>query len=125
MNDEIYILDHDNETYYIPTWHQELVYELSNNLLVIHCEPVLPEHITLDQYNNLYVNLSMNIKSILTEDNITINIGNKNYIIPINELLIKKNQRYTFMNQCISLINTTEIYNVEKRGNIYVDICFT
>lgn len=124
MNDEIYILNHDNETYYIPTWHHELVYELSQNFLVIQCQPILPEHITLDQYNNLYVNLSISIKSILTEDSITFNIGNKNYIIPVNELLIKKYQRYTFLKQGISLINTNEIYNVCKRANIYVDICF-
>ena len=101
--------------------------DISNNiksLFTVHCEPILPEYITIDQFNNLYVNLSMSIKSILTEDSITINIGNKNFIIPINELYIKKNQRYTFLNQGISLLDTQEIYNVDNRANIYVDICF-
>ena len=34
INDEIYKLDFENETYYIPTWHNELVYDIidiSNN----------------------------------------------------------------------------------------------
>lgn len=125
INDEIYKLDLGNETYYIPTWHHELVYEISDNLLIIQCEPDLPEYITLDQYNNLYVSLSMTLQSILNDDSITINIGTKKYIIPINELYIKKYQRYVFNSQGISLINTKEIYNVDNKANVYVDICLT
>ena len=124
INDEIYKLDFGKETYYIPTWHHELIYEISDNLLIVQCEPDLPEYITLDQYNNLYVNLSMTIKSILNDDSITINIGTKKYIIPINELYIRKYQRYIFKHQGISLINTKEIYNIDNRANVYVDICF-
>ena len=106
-------------------WHNELVYELSNNLLIIQCEPELPEYINMDHCNNLYVNLSTTLKSILNDSSITINIGTKKYIIPINELYIRKYQRYTFLKQGISLINTKDIYNIDSRANIYVDICLT
>ena len=125
INDEIYKLEIEDEIYYIPTWHHELVYEISGNLLIVQCVPDLPEYITLDQYNNLYVNLSMTIKSILNDDSITINIGTKKYIIPINELYIRKYQRYIFKSQGMSLINTKEIYNIDIRANVYVDICLT
>jgi len=125
INDEIYMLEFNNETYYIPTWHHELVYELSNNLLIVQCEPVLPDYITMDQYNNLYLNISASIKDILNKNEITINIGNKCFIIPVCELLIKKCQRYILKQQGISLIDTSEIYNVDKKGNIYIDISFT
>ena len=127
INDEIYKLELNNDIYYIPTWHNELIYDISNNSneFVVQCEPNLPEYITLDEYNNLYVNLSTSIKNILDDTNITINIGTRQYIIPINELYIKKYQRYTFYNTGVSLIDTKDIYNVVNRGNIYVDICFT
>ena len=140
LSDEIYKLEIDeidkideideeikNEIYYIPMWHHELVFELSDaskNLLIVQCEPDLPEYITLDQYNNLYVNISTTIKSILN-DNITINIGTKKYIIPVCELYIRRYQRYTFFKQGISSIDTKEIYNVNSRANIYIDICLT
>ena len=106
-----------------------MIYEISdisnnvNNLLIVQCEPDLPEYITMDHYNNLYVSLSMTIESILNDDSITINIGTKKYIIPINELYIRKYQRYSFLKQGISLIDTNNIYNVINRANIYVDIC--
>tara|TARA_A100001035_G_scaffold280247_2_gene284902 strand:+ start:9353 stop:10258 length:906 start_codon:yes stop_codon:yes gene_type:complete len=125
INDEIYKYSINNEIYYIPMWHNELVYEISNNLLIIQCEPELPEYINIDEYNNLYVNISTTIKSILNENSITINIGEKKYTIPLNELYIRKYQRYTFLKQGISLIDTKEIYNVDSRANVYVDIFFT
>ena len=125
INDEIYKYSIKNEIYYIPMWHNELVYEISNNLLIIQCEPELPEYINIDEYNNLYVNISTTIKSILNENSITINIGAKKYTIPLNELYIRKYQRYTFLKQGISIIDTKEIYNVDSRANVYVDIFLT
>ena len=125
INDEIYMLKVKGETYYIPLWHHELIYEISNNLLIVRCEPEIPEYITLDDYNNLYVNLSMTLESIQSNATLNINILKKSYVIPIEKLYIKKYQRYTLKNLGIALINTNDIYNVEKRGNIYIDIHFT
>ena len=137
INDDIFQLTYENEIYNIPTWHHELIYEISDishstnntnnttNLFIVKCDPDLPEYITLDQYNNLYVSLSTTMKSILNDDSITINIGTKKFIILINELYIKKYQRYIFRRQGISLINTKEIYNVNNRANVYIDIHFT
>ena len=124
INDEIYKLEIENETYYIPTWHHELVYEISGNLLIVQCEPDLPEYITLDKYNNLYVNLSTTVKNIIQDNSITINIGTKKYVIPISELYIRKYQRYIFIKQGISVIDTNQIYNNNNRGNVYIDIYF-
>ena len=125
INNDIYKLSYNSEIYYIPMWHHELVYELSNNLLIVQCEPELPEYITLDQYNNLYVNISTRIKSILNNQNILVNIGEKKCIIPINKLYMKHYQRYCFNKDGISLIDSKEIYNIENKGNIYINIYFT
>ena len=125
INNEIYKLNYNDEIYYIPTWHHELIYDLSDNSLIIQCEPELPEYITLDQYNNLYVNLSTSIISILNDDSITINILDNKYIIPTNELLIKKYQRYELKDNGLALIDTKDIYNVNNKAKIYVDIYFT
>ena len=89
INDEIYKVCHKEETYYIPLWHHELIYDLSDTSLIVQCEPSLPNYISLDQYNNLSVNLSTTIQSILYQDTITINIAYKQYIIPVSELYIR------------------------------------
>jgi hypothetical protein len=125
IDNDIYKLCYEGEIYYIPMWHHELVYELSGNLLIVQCEPQLPEYITIHQYNNLYVNLSTTVKSILNDNSITINIGEKKYIIPVSELYIRKYQRYIFKREGIPLVDMNEVYNVENKANIYVDICLT
>ena len=125
INDEIYKVCHKEEIYYIPLWHHELIYDLSGSSLIIQCEPSLPDYINLDQYNNLYVNLSTTIQSILDQDTITINIANTQHIIPVSELHIIKYQIYTFKNVGISLVDIKNIYNIEDRANIYVNIHFT
>ena len=38
LNDEIYKVNFQNETYCIPLWHHELIYDLSNSNLIIECE---------------------------------------------------------------------------------------
>ena len=124
INDEIYKLSYGDEIYYIPLWHHELIYDISNTSLIVKCEPDIPDYITLDNYNNLYINISMSVESILNQENISINIIDKKYIIPVKELYIKKYQRYT-LKKGISLIDTNNIYNVENRANIYIDIHFT
>ena len=125
LNDEVYKLEINDETYYIPLWHHELIYENSNNSIIIQCEPVLPDYISIDQDNNLYVNLSARTKNILNHKNIIINIGNKNYNIVVSELYIKKYQRYTIKNKGVAFINTYDIYNINIRSNINIDIHLT
>lgn len=124
VNDEIYKLAFKDEIYYIPLWHHELIYDASGTTLIVQCEPDIPEFMTLDCYNNLYINLSTPLKSIFTQESITINIIQNQYTIPINQLYIKKCQRY-MLKKGISQIDTSDIYNVENRANIYVNINFT
>ena len=124
LNDEVYKLEYNNEIYCVPLWHHELIYEISNNFLIIQCEPDLPEYITLDTYNNLYINISLSVTSLLSQENLDICIGKNNYTIPIKELYLKKFQRYKIKGNGISFIDTKNIYNVENRANIYLDIRF-
>ena len=124
LNDEIYKLEYNNEIYYIPLWHQELEYELNKNLLIVQCQPILPECIEIDENNNLNLLLVTELKEIMNDEKIIINIANKSFDIVVNKLLIKKYQRYTIIGKGISLINTKDIYNIDYRANINIDIHF-
>lgn len=125
LNDEVYKLEKGGETFYIPYWHHELIYDLSYNSLIVQCEPKLPSYINIDKYNNLYINISTPITSIINTDNIDILIGNKNFYVPINQLKITKQQRYTIKNKGIPMINTNNIYSINNRASIFIDITFT
>ena len=126
MNDEIYKLNGVLEIeILVPMWHHELVYNISDSLLIIQCVPELPDYITVDEYNNLYVNLSFKLREIIDNLAITINIDSREFVIPLNELYIKNYQRYVFKEAGIANIDEENIYNIENRSNIYVDIYFT
>lgn len=124
LNDELYIYNYKDEKIYIPYWHHELVYDLSDNSLIVQCNPKLPDCAIIDKYNNLYISISCNIKDIIYTNNIEITIANKLFNIPIKELKIIKKQRYALYNIGIPEINKKNIYSIETRSSIFFDITF-
>ena len=124
LNDEVYIYKYNDEDYYIPYWHHELIYDVSFNSLIFQCEPKLPDYINIDKFNNLYISINTNIKDVLNTNNIDITISNTTYTIPICDLKIKKLQRYIFKSCGISKINIKNIYCNNERADIYIDILF-
>ncbi len=117
-NNEIYCLQHEGDTIYIPLWHRELQY----NDITIKCIPDLPEHIQIDEDNNIHYKIFLESNKIFQESNIEIDFCGDIHIISIDKLFIKKYQTY-YLKQCgISLINTTNILDIDKKGDIIVHI---
>ena len=122
FNEDIYKLDHQNDTYYIPLWHNEISYDISNSTLIVKCIPSLPEYISLDSYNNVHINIKSSIHTALSKDILPITCGGKVFEIPVSKLNIKKYQTYILYNKGISTINTKELFNASKKSNIYIHI---
>ena len=124
MNNELYKLEYNNENYYVPLWHDEISYDISETeYLIVKCKPELPENIFIDHNNDVHIKILIeSIEQILNEPYINVTIGGKVFEIPVCELKIKKSQIYTFFNKGISLINLNDIYNTTRNGNIIVYI---
>ena len=123
INDDIYKLDFDETTYYIPLWHHEIIYDLStNNQLIINIVPELEHHISIDDYNNVHIHLTKNIKGLITSKNLLFNLGEKVFNIPCSELYIKRKQKYVYKRQGISKIDTNNVYDVSKKSDIIVHL---
>ena len=124
MNNELYKLEYNNENYYVPLWHDEISYDISETeYLIVKCKPELPENIFIDHNNDVHIKILIeSIEQILNESYINVTIGGKVFEIPVCELKIKKSQIYTFFNKGISLINLNDIYNTTRNGNIIVYI---
>ena len=60
----LYKLIINNETYIIPLWHHELVYEKGENDLYVNCIPDLPSNIDIDENNNILIYVEYNIHDI-------------------------------------------------------------
>ena len=125
LEDKIYTLIHKNRTYYVPLWHNELVYDISGGFdLVVKCRPILMNHIDIDEYNNINVNLSVKFNELINKQTVDFSLGNKFFKIPVEKLYIKKNQVFILKNCGILKIQEKNIYNENLRSDILVNIQF-
>ena len=122
MNDTIYKLEIDKRIFYIPLWHNELCYDASGKDIIVQCTPELKKGITMDNENNLYYVHHEEIGKVLHAEKLTFELGGKVFEIPARELKIVPTQLYIFYGRGIACVNDDNIYNIKKRGNIYVEI---
>ena len=112
LNKEVFVLNHLEDTYYIPLWHEELKYNLKNYNLIVTIKPKLEEHIKIDENNNIHVYL----KNINKDKNdITFYLGKKKYCI------LKENYKdiFIFYKEGIPIIKD-DIYDCKDLSNIIV-----
>jgi len=122
LSDNVYKLEFNDQTYYIPLWHHELVFDHSGNDLIIKCIPDLEEHITIDNKNDLHCLYEGPITHILQEQQLKITLGKKEFIIEGDKLAIIKNQTIILRKQGILKANSEHIFSTDERGDIYIDI---
>lgn len=81
--DRVYKLNECGQTYFIPLWHSELHFKqpqpqpqpLSESVdspceskeLIVLCEPELPDNVTIDEHNNIYISLDVNIRHLFQD----------------------------------------------------------
>ena len=144
FENNVYKLEINKTLYFVPLWHGELYFDaimednkeeeernvgkfLSPNEydIIVKCIPDLPPHMNIDENNNLYVNVNIPFQtSLLKEKSIPIYLGKKRFDIEIERLLIKEKQTYVFKKMGISVINESDMYNIERKGDVYVKITF-
>ena len=128
LNNNLYKLNINNELFLVPLWHNESYFDGSGCEIIVICEPELPEHISIDDDNNLI--LEKNIydckevyNMILNNGVICINLGEKEYKISASNLYMKKEQTYRIKNAGLSKIKK-DIYDVSEKTDIIVKITF-
>tara|TARA_Y100000741_G_C18202311_1_gene538133 strand:+ start:18 stop:893 length:876 start_codon:yes stop_codon:yes gene_type:complete len=122
LNSELYILEHKTNTYYIPLWHEEVTYETNGHLLIVKCIPQLPEHVYIDENNNIHINIKLSVVRAFNDKKLSIALGKKVFNIDSSELKLSKNQVYVLHQQGIPIISTHDNYNTQKKGNITIHI---
>jgi curved DNA-binding protein CbpA len=128
----IQVVEHENKTYYVPLWHTELYYGISNNNnkqhkeereLIVKCIPKLPEYIYIDEANNIYVDVRTRVENLFNQTTLSITLADSvSFDIPVNTLLFKTNQTITLTKCGIPVINTENIYDVSERMNVIIHL---
>lgn len=122
FSNNLYRLHVHGCVYVVPLWHHELVYDNSGNDVYVKCEPILPENVVIDEYNNIIVSVELWMDDIWDKENYAIDIDGVYIEIPIKRLRLETRQSLVLYGCGISKINTADIYDIQKRGNIRLNI---
>jgi hypothetical protein len=118
----LYKLTVGDSLFVVPLWHHELVYDHSGGEILIHCLPVLDDHIDIDENNHLHVDVSFCLKELWEKDTVWVPLGIRSF--PINTRVLKLTPKQTifFSQQGIPMINTRDVYDVSTCGNVHIHL---
>ena len=120
LNGNVYKLVYNDETYMVPLWHHELVYETSIGDLLVNCIPELPENMTLDENDDLHIELQIKIESILDKTHIPYRWNIYTWEIPTEKLkYVTTCQIVVTENTGTRKIKEEDDYNIENKNSIF------
>lgn len=123
----LYKLTVKDQTFIVPLWHHEIVYELSesssgNDELIIECHPNLIEGIRIDENNNVHIKKTVKIDEIWGNSEYEFSIESKKLLIDIRKLKFTGSQIVILYGQGIPRICKHAIYDCDKKSDIVVNL---
>ena len=123
MDDNLYKITENGQTFIVPLWHHELVYDNSGEDFMVRCCPVLPEHMEMDEDNNIYVYLTYSLSELWVKDTITVPFGKTTLECKTNQLYISNQpQTIRLRNRGISHIHPTSMFDNSVRKDVLLVI---
>ena len=122
MSDNLYKLAIDGKTYLVPLWHHKLVYDNSGSDLYVICRPTLPIGVTIDDDNNLIVELSYTLNELFERERHEFLVGDTVFSFDRNELRMREHNIIVLANAGLAKINSLDMYNVSSRSDIHLNV---
>ena len=128
LHNNFYKLYIQEQLYLVPLWHKESYYDGSGCEIIAICDPDLPDNIKIDDDNNLIVNIDVYAYSdlpdmIINNQDISFDIGDESFSIPLSELYIRREQYYRLKGR--GLVNVKkDLYDLSDKSDIIVKIIF-
>lgn len=113
-----------DQTFLVPLWHHELIYDIAGEPkreLTIKCIPELPDDVSIDENNNLYVNVRAHVDDIFDKPYINFYIGEQAFCISVSQISFLRKQTITLKNCGIPRVKEKNIYDVSLKQNIYIN----
>ena len=155
--DRVYILQENGHSYYIPLWHSELHFknavagattaetperdDAPEREVIVLCDPELPENVDIDDDNNIFISLTVDIRELFSNQVIPVYINDEIKAHGIIYYLHAGDVRLSNTRQCVLLrgvgglecgggiamcnTKTSDIYNVGTRASVYANIRLT
>jgi hypothetical protein len=125
LNNNLYKLYINNNLYFVPLWHNESYFDVSGCEIIVICEPELPKDVSIDNDNNIQIEILIKYDDIVNflrnNKNIEFNIGDKQFEIPITKLYMKREQYYRIKKAGLSKVKK-DIYDISEKKDIIANI---
>lgn len=121
LNDNIFKLEHNEDTFYIPLWHHELYYK---DGIIVKIIPELDDNTQIDEYNNLHIYLYEDVCELFTRGCLEYKIEERTFKVRCSDISMEKTQIITLCKKGPSTIHTNEenIFDNTNRANIYIHL---
>ena len=121
--DKIYKLELGNSIHYVPLWHNELYFDVSDNDLIVQIIPDIDSNIVIGPNNDIAMDYELHLLDAYRNETKDIYMGGSKFTINTNELkLTEQKQVFTFKNRGLLRIDTKDIFDSSKRGDVYIAI---
>ena len=128
-NQNVYQCTRYGQTFLIPLWHHELVYDVNGKELLVEIKPKLPNHYWIDEDNNLHkiqeYTMSELWDGVVNEKGIHVFFGTKRFVFYPHKLLLKTHQVWTWEKQGIPEIREDAIYDISSKKDVILHIHIT
>jgi len=123
LEDKVYRMVENGQTFLVPLWHHELVYDNSGCDMYVYCVPMLPDNIQVDEKNDIHVDISFTSLDLWSMDRVNVNVGKRALSFPREALKMARTQLMIFEKQGILRISSIRrLDDTSNRGDIYLHI---
>ena len=130
MNDKIYKLEMFEKTFYVPLWHNELIFDYQDenekiNNFIVKIEPVLDDNYFIDEKNDIFVKKALkfsDLEVIYKSGCLDIEIGNKVFKILSSHIRIAKESQTYKLEGGILKINQDDMFCSKDRGSVHIEL---
>ena len=135
--DRVYILHEYGQVYYIPLWHTELHFKQPANHgdgeIIVLCDPELPDNVSLDDNNNIFISLDVNVLELFRDQVVPVYINDETkkhgfvYYLHACDVTLQKDRQHSILLRgsrggIATMNNNADIYKVDKRANVYANV---
>jgi hypothetical protein len=128
FENNIYKLKVEDVIYYVPLWHNEIVFQKEKEKekeIIVKCIPELPDNVEIDENNNLIISITIPLTLSLFFDKIyLVYIEKYTFEIPMVKLSCIIDQIYVLKGQGISQILEKDVFDISKKSDIIFRIKF-
>lgn len=135
--DRVYILHEYGQVYYIPLWHTELHFKQptthGDGEIIVLCDPELPDNVSLDDNNNLFISLDVNVLELFRDQVVPVYINDETkkhgfvYYLHACDVTLQKDRQHSILLRgsrggIATMNNNADIYKVDKKANVYANV---